>query len=130
MGILAWLRQYLQTDLPSRFGRASPIDYAMQRRSETSGIPEGWTDDMTIVLAPPRTLEELVDVVIAAEARHDDAALTVAHLIEEFGLSAADAELALDRTLGGLVRAASGLPDNRPSREKVLVFPWTNCAAE
>lgn len=68
---------------------------------------------------PPHTLEELVDVVLAAAARHDDAALTIAHLSEQFGLSPADAELARDRALGGAVRAAAGNPANRPPRSSI-----------
>jgi hypothetical protein len=81
-------------------------------------IPEGWTDDMTIYVCPPATLEDLVEFVLQAEVQKVPFEATVAALTAKFGLSREDAELAWDRALGGLVRAATGNPANCPSKEK------------
>ena len=82
-----------------------------------SNISEGWTDDLTIQVAPGRTLDELVEFVLQAEARKVASASTVAELVTQFGLSQDDAELAWDRSLGGLVRAATGNPANCPDEQ-------------
>lgn len=83
-----------------------------------SNIPEGWTDDLSIAVAAGRTLDELVDHVLQAELRKVAHGTTIAQVMREFELSEADAELAWDRTLGGLVRAASNNDANCPIREK------------
>lgn len=81
-------------------------------------VPEGWTDDMTIVVPDGRSLDDIVDYVLQAAVRRETASNTVRHLTAEFGLTQGDAELALDRTCGGVVRAATGRRDNCPSKEK------------
>jgi hypothetical protein len=43
-------------------------------------IPVGWTDDMNIQIAPDRTLDQLVDIVLQAAMRQDDSATTIAAL--------------------------------------------------
>ena len=83
-----------------------------------STVPEGWTDDMTIVVPTGRSLDEIVDYVLQGMIRRETRSNMVKHMTREFGLTQGDAELALDRTCGGVVRAATGRLDNCPQREK------------
>jgi len=83
-----------------------------------SNIPDGWTDDMTIVVPTGRSLDDVVDYVLQSTIRGVSPAKMVAQLSVEFGLTQADAELALDRTYGGVVRAATGQKSNCPTRDK------------
>jgi hypothetical protein len=69
-------------------------------------------------VCPPKTLEDLVEFILQAEARKVRSDETISELITRFGPSKEDAELAWDRTLGGLVRAATGNQINCPEREK------------
>lgn len=84
---------------------------------------------MNIALAPGRSLEELVDWVLECNVRRDKPTVIVQQLIDKFGLTQADAELALDRTCGGVVRAATGRADNCPPKDKDLVawFSYQKC---
>ena len=81
-------------------------------------LPDGWTDDMNIRIAPHRTLDELVDYILQAAVRHDDSSTIIAALTKDFAVSGEDAALALDRACGGAVRAATGNPENCPSQQK------------
>ena len=81
-------------------------------------IPEGWTDDMTIAVPAGRSLDDVVDYCLQATIRKEAPEKMVQYLTAEFGLAKSDAELALDRTCGGVVRAATGRQDNCPAREK------------
>jgi hypothetical protein len=81
-------------------------------------VPEGWTDDMTIVVPTGRSLDDIVDYVLQATIQRETPSNMVRHLTTEFGLTQGDAELALDRTCGGVVRAATGRRDNCPPKEK------------
>ena len=84
----------------------------------TSEVPEGFTDDMSVPLPADRTPEQVVDFVIAANEGDLDHAALVAALGTEFGLSAEDAELAIDRVGGGMFRAMTGNLANCPNRDK------------
>ncbi|MFG1604800.1 hypothetical protein [Actinoplanes sp. NPDC049265] len=77
-----------------------------------------WTDDMTITLPPARTIPEVVEFVLAATLRQVPPDQIAEALAADLGLSPDDAELAADRALGGLVRAATRTPDNRPDQAK------------
>ena len=66
-----------------------------------------------------------MDYVLDATGRKDTPEAIASRLISDFGLSEADAELAIDRALGGVVRAATGNPENCPKREKDPVA-WTS----
>src|SRR6185295_2395062 len=81
-------------------------------------IPGGWTDDMTFPLPQGMTFEILVDRVLGELMSGAEGANVVDGLVSQIGLSEEDAHLALDRTLGGVVRAATGNPLNRPDRAK------------
>ena len=83
-----------------------------------SNLPEGWTDDLNIVIAEGRTADELADFVLQAATRHETTATMGQVLMKDFGLSQGDAELALDRVFGGVVRAATGAAANSPAKEK------------
>jgi hypothetical protein len=73
---------------------------------------------MSIGLPPGRTVAEVVDLVLQATLRGTaDEEIEIA-LAREFALNEDDAHLARDRTFGGLVRAASRNPDNRPAPDK------------
>ncbi len=88
-------------------------------------IPEGWTDDLNIELAQGRSVEELVNHVIDAAIRKDETTAVTSSVMSDFGLSQPDAELAVDRALCGVVRAATGRADNCPNKEKDPVA-WTS----
>jgi len=81
-------------------------------------LPTGFTDDMSVPLPPGRTPEQVVDFVLTNNERGREHAALVAALSTEFGLSADDAELAIDRVGGGFVRAMTGNRDNCPDRAK------------
>lgn len=77
-----------------------------------------WTDDMTIRLPPGRTAAEVVDLVLQAALRGTADEEIEFALSREFALNEDDARLARDRTFGGLVRAATRNPANRPAPDK------------
>ena len=79
---------------------------------------QSWTDDLTIRVPPNRTVADLVDFVIQSAISGVPAKRIVKRLAKEFGLSKGDAELACDRSFGGLVRAATGNPLNCPPQDK------------
>jgi len=82
-----------------------------------AGLSE-WTDDLTIQLPPGRTVAELVDLVLQSALSGTTDEEINRLLIAEFGLSADDADLARDRSFGGLVRAATRNPLNCPESGK------------
>lgn len=87
-------------------------------------IPEGWTDDCSVQLRPGYTLDALVDFVIEQQVAKVSASSTVQELANRFVIED-DAEFALDRVLGGIVRAATGNPANCPDQRKDPVA-WTS----
>lgn len=97
-----------------------------------SHIPEGWTDDMSIAVPDGRTLDALVEHILQAEIQKVPHENTLAQVMREFALSEEDAELAWDRTLGGLVRAASNNDANCPSKEQdpVAWISYHRCRQE
>ena len=90
----------------------------------TSEIPEGFTDDCSVQLRPGCSLDALVDFVIEQQATKVSADTTVNELATRF-VTEDDAAFALDRVLGGVVRAATGNPANCPDRTKDPVA-WTS----
>jgi hypothetical protein len=95
-------------------------------------IPEGWTDDLNIQIAPGHTLDELVDFILQAVVRRDDSSTIIAELVRNFGVSEDDAVLALDRACGGVFRAATGDPENCPDQQKdpVAWLGYQRCLRE
>ncbi|HEY0153777.1 MAG TPA: hypothetical protein VGB92_17335 [Longimicrobium sp.] len=85
---------------------------------------------MSISLAPPHSIEDVVDFILRAEVRHVQSESIIHELTMRFGLSDEDAALAWDRTLGGRTRAATGNPANCPIREKdpVAWASYQRCA--
>lgn len=78
-----------------------------------ANISKGWTDDMRINIAR-YAAEELVDLMFDELQMFSDADLVCHKLMKRFGLSEEDARLAVDRVPGGIVRAITGNPENRP----------------
>ena len=83
-----------------------------------SNVPEGWTDDMRVAVPAGQSLAGIVDYILQAAVRRETPNTMTRRLIQEFGLTQSDAELALDRTCGGVVRAATGQLENCPPKEK------------
>ena len=83
------------------------------RSTRSPGLSE-WTDDLTIQLPPARMVAHVVDFVLRSALRGTTAEEIDALLAAELGLSPDDAELARDRSFGGLVRAATRNPPNCP----------------
>jgi hypothetical protein len=83
-------------------------------------LPEGRTDpfDLSVKVAPGSTLEQLVDFILQALARNDPETMLMAKLVTGFGMSQEDATLAMDRACGGVVRAATGNPQNCPIQQQ------------
>jgi hypothetical protein len=91
-----------------------------------SGLPPGmfWSDDLNIELPPGRTIDEIVELVLSDWRRRVPTDETVQALVE-IGLDEEDGVLAWDRVHGGVVRAATRIPENCPSRSKDP-FAWTS----
>lgn len=71
---------------------------------------------MTIVLGTG-TVVELVDFIINAGLAGVDPQQTCGEIQTRFRISPEDAELAMDRTYGGIVRAKTKNPLNRPDHD-------------
>ena len=69
---------------------------------------------------------------IQAGLRREASELTAAHLVHRFGLLPDDADLAIDRAMGGAIRAATGNPENCPRREKdpIAWLSYQRCRRE
>lgn len=85
-------------------------------RIPSVSAPNGWTSDMTIVLGNG-TVGELVDFIIETGLAGADPQQTCGEIQARFRISPEDAELAMDRTYGGIVRAKTKNPLNRPDPE-------------
>lgn len=77
-----------------------------------------WTDDLTVRLARGTSARELVLFLRAADEQGTRRRDRLAVLTERFGLPFDDARLAMDRVMGGAVRASSGNPANEPDSRK------------
>ena len=76
-------------------------------------LPDGWTDDMRVAIDPAR-IDDLFEFIFDGHvcfANWDEMSLKI---MQDFGLSEDDAILAIDRVQGGMVRAVTGNPVNRP----------------
>jgi hypothetical protein len=93
-------------------------------------LPDGCTDDLTIHVCPPQTLEDLVEFILQAEVRKVPSAAIVAELVTKFGLSVEYAELAWDRTLGGLLRAATAANCPEQKKDPVAWISYQRCKRE
>jgi len=73
---------------------------------------------MSVELQAGRTVEELVDYILLATEQRRENEIVIAGPGAEFGLSNEDAELSIDRVLGGIARARIGNQGNCPDRIK------------
>src|SRR5262245_54913427 len=88
--------------------------------------PEGWTDDLSLELPDGVTVEQLVRHVLEGAVAGKANEIIQQELRETFGLSDADAGLAMDRVFGGAFRATMTTdPDNCPDQVKDPVA-WTS----
>jgi hypothetical protein len=83
-----------------------------------SSAGDGWTNDLSLNLQAGRKREELVGHVFAANEQGRQHEVLIVEFREQFGLSADDAEIAVDRVCGGIVRAPTGNRANCPDRTK------------
>jgi hypothetical protein len=90
-----------------------------------SDLPPGWTDDTTVRLPEGVSVDEVTDFVLGLLGQVPTEEELDGKLSSAFGLSHEDADLVRDRVCGGIVRAATGNPQNRPSKEKDP-FAWTS----
>src|SRR3990172_248154 len=81
-------------------------------------VPEGFTDDMTVPLPPGSTIQELVEFVVQRALKGVPDIQTERDLVQSFNMSQENAWLLRDRVFGGIVRAASKNPYNKPDRSK------------
>lgn len=74
---------------------------------------DGWTDDLSLTVAPEHTLDELVTFVLDCDHRGTPRSEMMRVLTIDFGLSFNDARLAEDRVFAGrfLVQTNSNAPD-------------------
>jgi hypothetical protein len=79
-------------------------------------IPEGWTDDMNIPVTDRRVLGRMVDMVLGHFLSRRPYEEAFDQLVGDFNLTDEDAELAMDRIQGGVIRALTGNRKNRPDR--------------
>ncbi len=73
---------------------------------------------MTIPLPPERTVEEISAFVVQQAMAKVSGAVLARATESKFGLSPDDTDLVCDRVFGGVVRAATGSPANRPDPVK------------
>jgi len=99
MGVDNWLRRFSQ-------------------RKHVASAPDGCTDDLSVQLPGGRTVEELVDHILASNHGGRQHETLIAELGTEFGLSNDDAELSVDRVCGGMVPAVTCSRTNCPNRLK------------
>lgn len=81
-------------------------------------LPEGWTDDMNVTIREDRTIPELTRAVMETLNEFEGQTEIVYAIAKEFGMSQSDALLAFDRVQGGIIRALTTRPSNRPERDK------------
>jgi hypothetical protein len=80
----------------------------------TQALPEGWTYDCSVHLVPGKTLDELVDFIFADHTNKVPTEETLRELAAHFLVHPEEAELAMDRAFGGIVRAETENPANCP----------------
>jgi hypothetical protein len=80
-----------------------------------------WTDDLTVRLARGKSARALVLYLRTANTEQARRRDVLAVLTEQFALPFDGARLAMDRVMGGVVRARSGNPANEPDSVK---DPW------
>ncbi len=74
-------------------------------------IPEGWTDDMSVEIIEGKTEDQLALTLMGSLRKSDSYDAMIGICTSDYGLSEDDADLAIDRVQGGIVRALSGRID-------------------
>jgi len=73
-----------------------------------------WTTDMTFPVGNGGTIEDVAKFIEDSFNQSQDFEALFTELCSKFLLDEGDAELAIDRALGGIVRALTTNPDNEP----------------
>ena len=79
-------------------------------------LPTGWTDDMSVQLVPGISEDELVEGVIQAFKQETPFDKVLTEVVTPCVIDEDDADLVLERALGGIVRALTGNRQNCPDR--------------
>ena len=104
--------EFRRATLPPRRDEATPV-VPVSLQNAPSQAPSGWTDDCSVQLRPGCTVDTLVEFVIEQQMAKIPADFTLQQLATRFVIED-DADFALDRVLGGIVRAATGNAANIP----------------
>ena len=81
-------------------------------------LPEGWTDDMSVDIPANKSIDELVQMIMKALLNFNDLDSLIKTICNDYNLSQEDADLALERIQGGIIRALTGNPVNKPDKIK------------
>jgi hypothetical protein len=81
-------------------------------------LPEGWTDDLSVDFVPGMSEDALVEKLIAAFKDDIDFDVIHSEIISPYLTNPEDADLVLDRALGGIVRALTGNMRSCPDQTK------------
>jgi hypothetical protein len=81
-------------------------------------LPTGWTDDMSVQLISSISEDELVKRVMQAFRQEMPFAEVLTGIVTPCVIDEDDADLVLDRALGGIVRALTGGRQNCPDKRK------------
>jgi len=81
-------------------------------------MPDGWTDDMSVEIKTGKSNMELSIAIMESLKVREPYEHILKKCVEEFGLSEEDADLAIDRAQGGIVRAITCNKQNEPDKTK------------
>ena len=81
-------------------------------------IPEGWTDDMSVKIKEGKSEDQLTLALMDCLRKRDSFDEMVSICTSNYDLADDEANLAIDRVQGGIVRALSCRIDNRPDVTK------------
>jgi hypothetical protein len=81
-------------------------------------IPSDWTDDVSVNLKQGKSYEELTFILMDSIRNKGKLEAVLLICTDEFGLSNEEGELAIDRVQGGIIRAISCNPKNKPDKVK------------
>jgi len=81
-------------------------------------IPEGYTDDMSFPIGNGKSEDDVARCILDAFQEKLNFEVIFEKIMEEFCLTDGDADLAIDRTMGGIVCALTANERNESDSEK------------